>query len=241
MTDLLYLPDNDDITTFTATVETATDTYIVLEGTYFYPAGGGQPADHGRLKWDSGSARVTDVQKDGGTVKHVITDITGTIPDEGDEIHGDIDDERREQHRRMHTAQHVLSYVVLEVYDATTAGNQIHADRSRIDFEPASFSDRDVTRIEEQTNDLIEQDLPVMKQEMPREAVEDRVADGRTNLDLIPDHVDPLRVVAIGDIDICPCGGTHVDSLGDIGRLTITDCVSKGADVERIEFELEDR
>ena len=58
-------------------------------------------------------------------------------------------------------------------------------------------------------------------------------------LDLIPDHVDPLRVVVIDDYDICPCGGTHVDSLGEIGRVNIIERRSKGADVERIEFELE--
>jgi len=58
MTDLLYLPDEDDVTEFEATVTDATEEYVVLDGTYFYPEGGGQPADHGTLSWDGGRATV---------------------------------------------------------------------------------------------------------------------------------------------------------------------------------------
>ncbi len=238
MTELLYLPDDDYETEFTTTVVAAHDDYIVLDGTYFYPEGGGQPADRGRLEWPDGSADVTDVQKDGGAVRHYIDNLDGELPAEGDTIHGTIDEELRAKYRRMHTAQHVISKVVLDEYDATTAGNQIHADRSRIDFEPAAFSEDDVEWIEQKANEIIGQDLAVEKQNMAREEVENRVADGRTNLDLIPDTVDPLRIVKIADIDICPCGGTHVNRLREIGKVNIVDRVSKGADVERLEFEL---
>lgn len=239
MTEILYLPDNDDVTTFDATVTAVTADYIVLDQTHFYPEGGGQPADRGTLEWENGSASVVDVQKKGGNVRHYIEDVEGSLPDEGVQADGSIDERRREQHRRMHTAQHVLSKVVLDQYDAGVAGNQIHADRSRIDFEPADFTAEDVEQIEQETNAVLDQGLSVEKKELPREQVEQRVADGRTNLDLIPDHVDPLRVVVIGAFDICPCGGTHVDTLSDIGQIRIVDRVSKGANVERIEFELE--
>ncbi len=239
MTELRYLPDADDVTAFEATVEQADETEIVLDGTYFYPEGGGQPADRGTLEWDGGSAEVVDVQKDRGDVVHRIDDLEGDLPAAGATAEGRIDEDRREQHRRMHTAQHVVSKVVLDEYGATTAGNQIHTDRSRIDFEPADFSEEDVERIEEKTNELLQQDLPVEKKELPRQEVEERVGDGRTNLDLIPDAVDPLRVVVIDGYDICPCGGTHVDRLGAIGTVNIINRVSKGQDVERLEFELE--
>jgi len=65
------------------------------------------------------------------------------------------------------------------------------------------------------------------------------IESGRTNLDLIPESVDPLRVVIIGDDDICPCGGTHVDNVREIGEIEIVDLVSKGENVERLEFKLE--
>jgi len=238
MTELRYLPDADDVTEFEATVVEASVESIVLDGTYFYPEGGGQPADHGTIEWDAGSAPVVDVRKDHGEIHHELGDIEGDLPEEGDAVTGHVDADRRKSHRRMHTAQHVLSRVVLEEYDATTAGNQIHADFSRIDFEPADFDEEDLEVIEERTNEIIARDLPVTKDERPREFVEENVAEGRSNLDLLPDHVEELRVVEIGDFDMCPCGGTHVDRTGEIGRIEITNRLSKGADVERIEFEL---
>ncbi|WP_290819323.1 alanyl-tRNA editing protein [Halovivax sp.] len=240
MTELRYLPDADDVTTFTAAVTEATPEYLVLDGTYFYPEGGGQPADRGELEWASGSATVDDVRKDHGDVQHVLESVTGDLPEPGDEVEGRIDATRRETLRRMHTAQHVVSRVVLDEYGASTAGNQIHPDRSRIDFEPADFDEDDLETIQRRSNEAIERDLPVTKANRPREEVEARVDEGRALLHLIPDHVDPLRVVEIDDYDLCPCGGTHVDRLGEVGRIEITDRTSKGADVERIEFELVD-
>jgi misacylated tRNA(Ala) deacylase len=238
MTDLLYLPDADDVTEFSATVTETTEEYIVLDGTYFYPEGGGQPADHGTLSWDGGEAAVVDAAKNHGDVRHYVESIEGDLPAEGTTVTGDIDAERRETMRRMHSAQHVVSRVVLEAFDASTAGNQIHPDRSRIDFEPADFDDADLKVIQRKANAAIERDLSVTKAQRPRAEVEAAVTPGRSQLDLIPDHVDPLRVVEIEDFDLCPCGGTHVDSTGDIGGIRITDRLSKGADVERVEFEL---
>jgi misacylated tRNA(Ala) deacylase len=240
MTDLRYLPNSDDVTAFTATVEQATDDYIVLDGTYFYPEGGGQPADQGRLEWNGGSANVVDVQKEHGDVRHYVDTVEGHLPSEGDEVTGRVDAERREKHRRMHTAQHVISKVVLDEFGAQTAGNQIHGDRSRIDFKPATFSDDDVALIEQTTNDVLDQDLPVTKTEMPRAEAEERTPEGRGLLDMIPDFVDPLRMVAIGDFDLCPCGGTHVDRLADVGHIHIVNRVTKGANIDRLEFELVD-
>jgi misacylated tRNA(Ala) deacylase len=240
MTDLRYLPDSDGVTTFTATVVAATDDYIVLDGTYFYPEGGGQPADHGRLVWEGGAADVRDVQKEHGDVRHYIGGPDGDLPDEGADVEGRIDAARRAVLTRMHTAQHVLSKIVLDRFDAQTAGNQIHTDRSRIDFAPADFSEEEVTFLERRTNTVLEQDLPVEKTQMPRAQAEAQTPEGRGLLDLIPDHVDPLRMVRIGDLDLCPCGGTHVDSLREVGGIRITNRTSKGANVDRIEFALAD-
>ncbi len=238
MTELRYLPDNDDVTSFEATVEAATEAYIVLDGTHFYPEGGGQPPDHGTIAWDRGEATIDDVYKDHGDVKHELAALDGEVPDPGTSVRGEIDADRRQALRRMHTAQHVLSRVVLDEYGATTAGNQIYPDRSRIDFEPADFDDEDVAWIAERTNEVIARDLAVTKAERPRDEVEAETDEGRALLDLIPDSVDPLRVVRIEDYDYCPCGGTHVDRLGEIGRVEITDTTRKGADTERIEFVL---
>lgn len=240
MTNLLYLPDEDGVTRFEATVTEATPEYIVLDGTYFYPEGGGQPADHGRIVWEDGHATVDNVRKSHGEIRHEIEALSGTTPEPGTTIEGEIDADRRQRLTRMHTAQHVVSRVVLDEYGAATAGNQIYSDRSRIDFEPATFDGHDVELIERRSNEAIGRDLPVRKENRNRVLVEREVDEGRALLNLIPDSVDPLRVVEIDGFDMCPCGGTHVDSLGEIGRIEITDCISKGEDVERIEFTLRD-
>jgi len=239
MTELLYLPDDDSTTRFSATVTEATPEYIVLDGTYFYPEGGGQPPDHGTITWADGSADIGDVRKDHGDVHHVVEAMRGDPPTPGTEVEGEIDSERRRKLSRMHTAQHVVSRVVLDEYGAETAGNQIYPDRSRIDFEPADFDAEDVDLIERLSNEAIAQDHAVSKENRARDRVEANVDEGRALLGLIPDSVDPLRVVEIESFDMCPCGGTHVDSLGDIGRVDIVDRTSKGANVERIEFRLE--
>lgn len=239
MTELLYHPANEYQKSFDTEVEKVNEEkkYIVLDQTLFYKEGGGQPADKGKISWENGEAEVTDVQKDHGEIRHFIN---GDFPEEGEKIHGEIDWERRYRHMKMHTAQHIVSKVVLDEYDASTAGNQVGTEKSRIDFEPAEFSKEDLEKIEEMTNEIIEADIVLQKSEVPRDKLEEETEEGRTNLDLIPDHIDPLRAVEIGDIDICPCGGTHVDSTGELGEFKIMDRRSKGADVERIEFILED-
>jgi misacylated tRNA(Ala) deacylase len=236
MTELLYYPSNEYQKEFDAEVEKTGEDYIVLDQTLFYEEGGGQPNDEGKISWNDGDASVVDVQKENGEIRHYLE---GDIPEEGQEVHGEIDWDRRYNHMRMHTAQHVISWVVLNMFEASTAGNQIHEDYSRIDFEPADFSEKDVEKIEKGVNKLIEKELEVEKKEMDRELVEKRVQEGRTNLEIIPDSIDPLRVVIIGSEDLCPCGGTHVDNLREIGKIKITDRRSKGSYVERLEFELE--
>lgn len=241
MTELLYLPADDNTTSFTGTVTDATTEYLVLEGTHFYPVGGGQPADRGTMNWDGGQAEIGGVRKSHGEVRHEIASLTGELPTPGETIEAAIDAARRDTLSRMHTAQHVVSRVALNEYGATTAGNQIYADRSRIDFEPVSFDEDDVSLIERRSNAAIDRDPAVIKEQRARDQVEREVDEGRALLELIPDSVDPLRVVEIDGFDMCPCGGTHVNSLSEIGSIEITNHTSKGADTERIEFVLTDK
>ena len=234
MTELAYLPDKEYKTDFSAKIVKRKGDYVVLDKTFFYPEGGGQPHDTGVLSWDGDEAKVVDVQKSKGKVRHFLDD---QIPEDIEEIHGTIDWNRRKKHMRMHTAQHLISHIVLSEYGASTAGNQIHFDRSRIDFKPVSFDRSDIRSIEQKANKMISADHDVRKSYMSRDRIESAVEEGRTNLDLIPKKVDPLRVVEFND-DLCPCGGTHVDSLNEIGNIEITEWISKGADTERLEFEL---
>lgn len=239
MTEELYLPNNEYQKEFDAKVTKTkeSDNYICLNQTIFYKEGGGQPNDKGTIKWGEKEAKVVDVQKEHGEIRHYIE---GELPEPDTEIHGKIDWERRHKHMRMHTAQHVMSWIVLNMYEASTAGNQIHQDYSRIDFEPADFDEENLEKIERAVNALIEKELKVEKKEMDRDLVEERIQEGRMNMSIIPDHIDPLRVIIIGSEDLCPCGGTHVNNIKEIGKVNIRERETKGKDKERIIFELED-
>lgn len=239
MTDILYFPDDEYVDEFEATVTQADgeNSYVVLNRTAFYKEGGGQPADHGKLHWETDKTDVVDVQKDHGDIKHYVD---GDVPDVSTDVKGELDWERRHKHMRMHTAQHLVSWIVLNEFGASTAGNQIHADQSRIDFNPVSFDDDDVAFIGKRANEFIDDDLDVSKTMMSRDKVEEKVEEGRTDLSLIPDSVDPLRVVIIGDDDLCPCGGTHVSSLNELGGFSVVSTENKGKDTERLRFELKD-
>jgi misacylated tRNA(Ala) deacylase len=233
MTDLRYLPDDGDVTAFEATVTETGDDYVILDGTYFYPGGGGQPADRGTLSWPGGEATVVDARKNHGDVRHYV-DGAASLPEAGTTVTGRIDAERRDRFTRLHTAQHVLSRVALDEFGAATVGNGLTVDGGWVEFEGA---DLDVETVERLTNAAVDRDLAVHKVERPRDAVEDAVPEGRAQLDLIPDHVDPMRVVEIDDFDVCPCGGTHVDRLGELGTVRITAASSEDG-VERIEFDV---
>ena len=236
MAEILYYPDNEYQKKFDSIVSKVKEDkgYICLEETLFYKEGGGQPSDQGKLEWENGEAKVVDVQKSHGEIRHFIE---GDFPESGVEVHGDIDWLRRYKHMRMHTAQHIISWVVLNKYDAATVGNQIHQEYSRIDFEPADFNEKDIEEIEKAVNSMIDEAEEVEKKEMSRDLVEEKVTEGRTNLDLIPDGIDPLRVVMIGE-DVCPCGGTHVNNLEELEGIEIIERISKGKDVERLKFKL---
>ena len=237
MTDLRYLPAADDVTAFEATVTETADDYVILDGTYFYPGGGGQPADRGTLSWPGGEASVVDVRKNHGDVRHYVADVDGSLPEAGTTVTGHVDAERRDRLTRLHTAQHVVSRVVLDAFGAATVGNGLSTDGGWVEFEGADFDADDVAEVERLTNAAIDRDLAVHKVERPRSAVEDAVPDGRAQLDLIPEHVDPMRVVEVEDFDVCPCGGTHVARLGEIGTVRITESSTEDG-VERLAFDV---
>jgi misacylated tRNA(Ala) deacylase len=234
MTELRYLPDDDDVTEFEATIVETTADYVILDGTHFYPGGGGQPADRGALSWPGGEAAVVDARKNHGDVRHYVDDVRGELPGVETTVAGRIDAERRDRLTRLHTAQHVVSRVVLDEYGAATVGNGLSTDGGWVEFEGA---DVDVAEIERLTNAAVDRDLAVHKAERPRAVVEDAVPEGRAQLDLIPDHVDPMRVVDVEGFDVCPCGGTHVDALGDIGTVRITGASAEDG-VTRVAFDV---
>lgn len=237
VTQLRYLESMDAAyrTRFDAKILKRGSDYVVLDKTLFYPEGGGQEDDQGVLEFEGGSSRVLGVHKK-GIVKHVLDELP---PEDVVEVRGVVDWARRHAHMRMHTSQHLISGLAYDLFDgARTVGNQIHADRSRIDFRPAKFTDQEMQRLEAAANGELAKGLSVKVVFEAREALERRVKPERSNLDLVPKTVQELRVIEIGGVDACPCGGTHVRSLSEIGQVRILGRSSKGAETTRIEYEL---
>jgi misacylated tRNA(Ala) deacylase len=238
MTEVLYMKDIESnyIREFDAKVVRVGEDYIVLDQTAFYPEGGGQPTDQGVIQWGDKILKVNQVLKK-AVIKHVIEP---PLPEVGEEISGSLNWSRRYAHMRMHTAQHLISGMVYDMFNARTVGNQIHSDRSRIDFHPISFSEEDLKNLEDACNELIARNLPVTVTSRERDELEGEVDAKRSNLDLIPKSIKTLRIVSIKDFDVCPCAGTHVRNTSELGRVKIVKKDSKGADKERITYILED-
>ncbi len=226
-------PDPCYLKDFDARVVDRGPDYVVLDRTAFYAEGGGQPDDHGLLRWSGGEAKVLRVTKEKGVIRHHLD----RLP-EADIVHGVIDWERRYKHMRMHTSQHVMSGLVFRIFAARTVGNQIHADFSRVDFQPANFTSNDLKRIEDGCNAVADAAMDVRIFEEDRVAVQNRVED-RALLDLIPQSIRRLRIIEVGKADYCPCGGTHLRNSREIGHVHILEKRSKGKETDRISYELQ--
>ena len=226
------------LTEFSAQVIGVDDKSITLDQTLFYPLGGGQNWDVGTIEWEGGKALVSEV-RGRGPIQHFVGEDHGIST--GDKIEGKIDWDRRYAHMKMHTAQHLVSGLVYEMFDGTrTVGNQIHADRSRIDFNPVKFDQDMIDEIFEKTNELIQTNLVVSDSIMTRAQINEIMPPERTNMDLLPISVKQLRVVKIGDnLDLCPCAGTHVRNIGEIGTLEFIGKKNKGKGTTRISYSIE--
>ena len=206
---------------------------IVVDRSIFYPTGGGQPGDSGRIFWAGGTAAVaTAVKVEGGHVALVMAEPL-SMPPVGVLLQTSLDWDRRHRHMRIHTALHLLSVVI----PLPVTGGQIGAERGRLDFdmpEPPA----DIAALNHALNRLIDADLPV---------TEDWITDAEllANPGLVktlsvapPIGQGRVRLIRIGagahQIDLQPCGGTHVARTGEIGRVEIGKIEKKGRQNRRV-------
>jgi misacylated tRNA(Ala) deacylase len=236
-TERLYLASIDAAyeKEFTATVTKVDENKIALDRTLFYPLGGGQNWDLGVINSPNGVMNVTEV-RGRDIIEHTVEDTHGL--EVGDEITGKIDFERRYAHMKMHTAQHLVSGIAYELFDGVrTVGNQIHTDRSRIDFHPIQFTEEMLLQLQTEVNEKILQALEVTDSQMTRDEINAIMPQERTNMDLLPAFINDLRVVTIGDQqDMCPCAGTHVRNISEIGKIEFTGKKSKGKGKQRVSY-----
>ena len=224
-------------TKFTAKVISIDGNKIGLDRTLFYPIGGGQNWDTGKIITSNEELQVSEVRGRNLVEHHVNNDHNLSV---GDEIIGEIDWDRRYSHMRMHTAQHLMSGLAYELFDGVrTVGNQINVSHSRIDFNQISFDESMMKTLSDSANQYIKESTKVYESIMTREEINAIMPEDRTNMDLLPKSVKDLRVITIGnEFDLCPCAGTHVANLSEIGDITIVSKKSKGKGTQRIKYEL---
>lgn len=186
---------------------------LVLDETAFYPEAGGQLGDRGTL----GDLAVLDTQQlDDGTILHVAA-ADAALPAVGTRVTGLLDWERRRQHMAQHTAQHLLSGALLERAQAQTASARLGERALTIDAARDRIPEAELMAAEQLANDLIDDDLPV-RAWFPSS---DELVGLALRRD--PKVTEHIRVVAIGDFDHSPCGGTHCARTSQLGTIRITD------------------
>jgi misacylated tRNA(Ala) deacylase len=236
MTKELFLEDAY-LKEFAARVVRHAGREVILDGTAFYPGGGGQPADRGALGVGPIGAAVVDVRREGGDIVHVLD---ATIPGTVRELNGELDWERRYAHMRYHTALHVLSGMIWQNFEAKVTGGQMRIDRARMDFSfPGAWTSDVVDEIERLTNEALAEGRRVRSYELPREEALKNLDLIRTQINLVPEWVRVVRIVEIEGIDAQADGGTHVADTREVGTLRITSHKSKGRQNKRVEFVLE--
>lgn len=212
---------------------------IVVDASLFYPTGGGQPGDSGRIDWDGGSAAIaTAVKGDGGAVI-LVPDAPVALPTPGTSVRQRLDWDRRHRHMRIHTALHLLSVVI----PLPVTGGQIGAERGRLDFDMPD-PPADVAALEAALNELMARDLPVTDDWITDAELEANPGLVKTMSVRPPMGQGRVRLVRIGQgpgqIDVQPCGGTHVARTGEIGPLRIGKIEKKGKQNRRVSIELAD-
>jgi len=228
----LYMKDSY-IKEFGATVvSVAEGKYAILDNTAFYPQGGGQPSDTGVLSCGEEEYPVIHARKIDGMISH---EISKPGLKAGDKVTGKINWERRYTLMRMHTAAHLLCAIFHSKSNALITGNQLEADKSRIDFSLEHFDSEKIKEYVALANGLIQKDLPLSVSFMPRE--EALKMPGMVKLaGALPPEAAELRIVAIEGVDTQADGGTHVKSLKEVGTIELLKMENQGKSNRRVYY-----
>lgn len=206
---------------------------ILVDASVFYPTGGGQPGDNGIVQWDGGRLAIaTAVKVEGGGIALVPAELAA-LPPVGARLRQRIDWDRRHRHMRVHTALHLLSVVI----PLPVTGGQIGADKGRLDFDMPE-TPADLPALEVALNALIARDLAVTDQWITDAELLANPGLVKTMSARPPMGQGRVRLVRIGDattqIDLQPCGGTHVARTAEIGRVEFGKIENKGKQNRRI-------
>ena len=211
---------------------------IVLSESVFYPTGGGQPGDSGWVDWDGRSLPIATTVKGDQGQSVLVPSEPSELPPIGAHVVQRLDWDRRYKHMRIHTALHLLSVVI----PLPVTGGSIGAGRGRLDFMmPEPPENRDA--LEAELNRLIDLDLVVQDTWITDADLDANPALVKTMSVQPPRGSGHIRLVQIGEgadqVDLQPCGGTHVARTGEIGRVLFGKIENKGKQNRRVNISLE--
>ena len=236
MTEKLYHKDAY-LQEFEAVVTQLSEDRVALDRTAFYPGGGGQPSDRGRIVREGDEFVVTKVKTENGEIWHTV-DSEGL--QEGEAIVAYLDWSNRYKLMRTHTAMHILCGVIWRDYGASVTGGNMTPGRGRMDFEFERMQKELVEKIELKINMEVDAARPITAEVLPREQAFEIPDLIRTKINLLPEGIQQVRVVEIDGLDLQADGGTHVGNTNEVGRLRVVDYKSKGRINKRLIVELED-
>jgi len=208
-----------------AKVVATRDNLVELDRTVFYPTGGGQPGDTGRI----GAWRVVDTLKgEGDSVLHAVEPGT-PLPAVGARVQAEIDWERRHRHMRFHTALHLLGAVV----KAPVTGGRIAADKAHLDFD-IEMDKLAKERIEAAVNALVDAGHDTRMSWITDEELDSRPELVKTMSVAPPRGAGRVRLMEIPGIDLQACGGTHVRNTREVGHVAVARIRSEGKRNKRV-------
>ena len=231
MTEFVFRTDSYLRTLDAVVREVTPEGGLILDRTIFYASSGGQPNDLGKVSWDGGAAAVADVFHPDGDKARIVHALAADAPRPPVDapIRLEIDWDRRHRLMRMHTALHLLSVV----FPFPVTGGSIGVDKGRLDFDMAEVPS-DLPALEAQLNDWVRADFPVTSEWISDEEMAANPGLIKTMKVKPPSGQGRVRLVRIGDIDLQPCGGTHVARTSEIGPLKIGKIEKKGAQNRRV-------
>ena len=188
--------------------------HIALDGTVFYPEGGGQPADRGTLTLADGSVLpVTDVHETDGVVWHSVAALPAAAQP-GAAVQCRIDWDWRFDKMQQHTGEHILSGILHRMFGAENVGFHIGSEAVRMDTS-VPISAEGLRAAELAANRIVWQDVPVLISYPTREELAALVYRSKKEIE------GQVRIVTIPDADVCACCGTHTRTTGQVGQVKI--------------------
>lgn len=184
--------------------------YVVLDKTAFFPEGGGQQADEGRLN----DAQVLDVQTEGGVITHLVDkelSVNSTVT-------GTLDWDTRFCRMQNHTGEHLVSGIIHSMFGYDNLG--FHMSDKTLTLDPSGIlTDEDIKAVELKANKAIYENKEIFVSYPTAEEISS--LDYRSKLEL----TENLRLVTIDGYDVCACCAPHVHRTGEIGVIKIIDYI----------------